>query len=68
MGYFNILNPGKLILYFDDADDGNFVLRRRCIFYDRCTVFSSVVLGCFNRGKKLEYSFGHALNITSVIV
>ena len=32
MGYFNILNPGKLILYFDDADDGNFVLRRRCIF------------------------------------
>ena len=32
MGYFNILNPGKLILYFDDADDGICVLRRRCIF------------------------------------
>ena len=31
VGYFNILNPGKLILYFDDVDDGIRVLRRRCI-------------------------------------
>ena len=31
MGYVNTLNPGKLILYFDDVDDGIRVLRRRCI-------------------------------------
>ena len=51
VGYFNILNPGKLILYFDDVDDGICVLRRRCILMINALCFHLLFSGALTEEK-----------------